>query len=208
MFFMMKNLKRVGICFLIAVFVWMGMIVVDRQKLRQELIRLHVVAASDSAEDQALKLQVRDAVVDSLSRELANVTDVEQAKVYLQSQLPRIQNLAQQVLEKAGCSDRVQVSLELEEFTKRIYDTFTLPAGLYDALRIVIGEGEGHNWWCVVFPSLCLPATAAGFEDVAVGSGFSDRLTHTLEEKGGYQIRFFLLDVVGRIENFFHHDAA
>lgn len=205
---MIKSLKRVGICFLAAVLVWMGMIVVDRQKLRQELIRLHVVAASDSAEDQALKLQVRDAVVKSLSQELANVTDVEQAKVYLQSQLPRIQNLAQQVLEQAGCSDRVQVSLELEKFTKRIYDTFTLPAGLYDALRIVIGEGKGHNWWCVVFPSLCLPATSAGFEDVAAGAGFSDGLTNTLEEKEGYQIRFFFLDVVGQIENFIYDRLA
>lgn len=205
---MVKNLKRVGICFLIAAFVWGSMIVVDRQKLRRELIRLHVVAASDSAEDQALKLRVRDAVVDSLSRELANVTDINQAKAYLQGQLPRIQNLAQDVLDAAGCADSVHVSLELEEFTKRIYDTFTLPAGLYDALRIVIGEGKGHNWWCVVFPSLCLPATSEEFEDVAVGAGFSDTLTNTLEEKQGYEIRFFFLDVVGQIENFFHHETA
>lgn len=168
---MRKLLKRIGICFLIVCLVWCGTVIADRQRLREELIRLHVVAASDSDEDQALKLRVRDAVVESLEDAMADLTDAEQAKAYLQENLPKIENLANQVLQEAGCTDTVQVSLAVEEFATRVYDTFTLPAGLYDSLRIIIGEGEGHNWWCVVFPSLCIPATSDGFEDTAAGAG-------------------------------------
>ena len=201
---MKKALKRIGICALIAAVIWMGMLISDKQLLREELIRLHVVAASDSPEDQALKLRVRDAVIESLKAEMANLIDADQAKEYLQQNLPKIQTLANQVLREAGCCDEATVSLCLEKFTRRVYDTFTLPAGIYQALRITIGEGKGQNWWCVVFPSLCLPATGEGFEDVAAGAGFPESLTAALEGKDGYEIRFFLLDVLGKLENVLH----
>ena len=199
---MRKYLNRIGICLLIACFVWIGMLLADRHKLRQELIRFHVVASSDSQEDQAVKLQVRDAVLGAFREELQNLQDMEQAKAYLQENLPKIEAIANDVLAQAGFSDRAKASRCVEEFTTRVYDTFTLPAGIYESLRIVIGEGEGHNWWCVVFPSLCLPATSEGFEEVACGAGFSDTLTDTLE--GNHEIRFFVLDVLGSVENFLH----
>ena len=199
---MRKYLNRIGICLLIACFVWIGMLLADRHKLRQELIRFHVVASSDSQEDQAVKLQVRDAVLGAFREELQNLQDMEQAKAYLQENLPKIEAIANDVLAQAGFSDRAKASLCVEEFTTRVYDTLTLPAGIYESLRIVIGEGEGHNWWCVVFPSLCLPATSEGFEEVACGAGFSDTLTDTLE--GNHEIRFFVLDVLGSVENFLH----
>ena len=199
---MRKYLFRVGICLLAVGFVWAGMLVKDRQKLRQELIRFHVVAASDDPEDQAVKLRVRDAVIGAFQEELLNLHDVEQARAYLRENLPRIQTIANEVLEQAGFTDTATVSLCVEEFVTRVYDTFTLPAGLYESLRIVIGEGEGQNWWCVMFPSFCIPATAEGFEEVACGAGFSDTLTETLE--GECQIRFFFLDALGAVENFLH----
>ena len=195
-------MKRIGICLLLVCLVWAGALIADRKTLREELIRLHVVAASDSEEDQAIKLRVRDAVVESLQSEMQNLTDAEAAKAYLQENLPKIEAVANRVLEEAGCGDVATVSLAVEEFATRVYDTFTLPAGLYDALRITIGAGEGHNWWCVVFPSLCLPATSEGFEEVADCAGFSDSLTGALE--GEYEVRFFLLDALGRIENILH----
>lgn len=201
---MKKGLKRIGICFLLAAFVWAGTLIADRQKLREELVRLHVVAASDSEEDQSIKLQVRDAVVESLREEMQNLKDAEQAKAYLQENLPKIEALTNRVLREAGCGDVATVSLAVEEFAARVYDTFTLPAGLYDALRITIGEGEGKNWWCVVFPSLCVPATSEGFEETASCAGFPDSLTAALEGKDGYEIRFFLLDALGKIENLLH----
>ena len=199
---MRKCLNRMGICLLVAAVVWMVMLVADRQKLREELIRFHVVAASDSQEDQTVKLQVRDAVIEALQQEMQNLTDVEQAKAYLAENLPKIESIANDVLKQAGFTDTATARLCVEEFATRVYDTFTLPAGLYESLRIIIGDGEGQNWWCVVFPSLCLPATTEGFEEVACGAGFSDSLTDTLE--GEHEIRFFFLDVLGSVENFLH----
>ena len=199
---MRKYLNRVGICLLAVCLVWTWMLVKDRETLRQELIRFHVVAASDDPADQAVKLQVRDAVIAAFQEELQNFHDMDQAKAYLQENLPKIQAVANDVLAQAGFPDTATVSLCIEEFATRVYDTFTLPAGLYESLRIVIGEGEGQNWWCVMFPSFCLPATSEGFEEVACGAGFSDTLTQTLE--GEHEIRFFFLDALGAVENFLH----
>ena len=199
---MKKLLKRVFACFLLVCLVYAGALVLDRQKLQNELIRLHVVAASDSEEDQAIKLQVRDAVLESLREGLENVKDIEAARVYIESQLPKLESVANEVLTTAGCGDVATVRLQVEEFAARVYDTFSLPAGLYDSLRITIGEGEGRNWWCVTFPTLCIPATTEGFEAVAAGAGFSDELTGTLT--GEYEVRFYLLDLLGQLENFLH----
>ncbi len=196
---MRSMIKRVAICGLLALSVWAGAVAADRETLNRELIRLHVVANSDSREDQDVKLRVRDAIVESLRQDLAQVSDVEGAKAYLQENLPKIQDIANRALQAAGCDAQAVVTLCKEAFDTRYYDTFTLPAGVYEALRVVIGEGEGHNWWCVVFPSLCLPATAEGFQAEAVGAGFSEELTDTLS--GDYEVRFFLLDWLGKAES-------
>ena len=201
---MKKLLKRVFVCFLLVCLVYGGALAADRQKLQNELVRLHVVAASDSEEDQAIKLQVRDAVLESLQDGLENATDIEAAKQYIASQLPRLESVANEVLAAAGCGDVATVSLQVEEFAARVYDTFSLPAGLYDSLRITIGEGEGRNWWCVTFPTLCIPATTEGFEAVAAGAGFSEELTGSLT--GEYEVRFYLLDLLGQLENFLHRE--
>lgn len=198
---MKKMIKRVSICLTIAVLIWCGSVVADRKTLNEELIRLHVVANSDSEEDQAIKLQVRDAVVESLQSAMEDMADIGEARAYLEENLPKIQAVANQVLTSAGVNADAVVTLAKEAFDTRYYDTFTLPAGVYESLRITIGEGEGHNWWCVVFPSLCMPATTSGFEDVAAGAGFDDALTATLEGQEGYEIRFFLLDKLGELEN-------
>ena len=200
----MKKLgRRVLFCGLVAAFFWCGSFVADRQRLNEELIRLHVVANSDSEEDQAVKLRVRDAVTESLCSAMAQVADVTEAKAYLQENLPKIQAVANEALEAAGFEPDAVVTLCREAFDTRIYDTFTLPAGVYDSLRVTIGEGEGKNWWCVVFPSLCIPATGEGFADVAAGAGFSDDLSGALTGEVGYEVRFFFLDALGKLENIF-----
>lgn len=199
--FMKKSLKRVGICMLITAFFWYATVLADRNQLNETLIRLHVVANSDSPEDQKIKLQVRDAVTASLKKELANVADVEKAKAYLQDNLPKIRQIANETLEAAGFHGEAVVSLCQEAFDTRYYDTFTLPAGIYEALRITIGAGEGQNWWCVVFPALCVPETTEAFADTAAGAGFSDSLNGTLTGAPQYELRFFLLDALGRLEN-------
>lgn len=200
---MRKGLKRVTFCLLLVGIIWCGTLISDRERLNEEIIRLHVVANSDSGSDQAIKLRIKDAIVESLQSEMENIADIDQAKAYLQENLPKIESIANQVLAAAGYDMQAVASLAQEAFDTRYYDTFTLPAGVYEALRITIGEGDGKNWWCVVFPTLCIPATTAEFEDVAVGSGFSDALTKALEGEAGYELRFFLLDVMGRVENIF-----
>ena len=199
---MKKLMKRIGICLILAASVWCGTLLADRQRLNEELIRFHVVANSDSEEDQAVKLQVRDAVLASLQNDLNKIADVEEAKAYLQANLPKIQSVVNQALEAAGCDREAVVTLCREAFDTRYYDTFTLPAGVYEALRIVIGDGEGHNWWCVAFPSLCLSATSEEFASKAAGAGFPDSLTGALDGEKAYEVRFFLLDALGELENF------
>ena len=189
---------------LIASLIWCAMIVADKKALREELIRLHIVAASDSEEDQSLKLRVRDAVLSSLREGMETVTDIEQARAYLQENLSQIEAVANRVLREAGCTDTATASLQPEEFDIRHYDTFTLPAGIYEALRITIGAGEGHNWWCVAFPTLCVGATVEEFEKTASCAGFSDALSGALAGEETYEVRFLILDVLGRLENFFH----
>lgn len=200
---MKKLLKRIAFCACITAFVWGWGVIADRQTLNEELLRLHVVAASDSEGDQAVKLRVRDAVIESMSEDLAKIGDIDQARAYIEENLPKIQQTANEVLKALGYDETAVATLKEEVFDTRYYDTFTLPAGVYDALRITIGEGEGKNWWCVVFPTLCVPATSDGFEDVAAGAGFSDSLTAALEGENGYEIRFYLLDLLGRVEGFF-----
>ena len=197
---MRKMIRRIGICLCISSLVWVGGIIGDRERLNENLIRMHVVAASDSREDQDLKLLVRDAVTESLQEAMADIRDTEEAKAYLQENLDRIREIANGVLTSNGCQDTAVVTLCKEAFDVRHYDTFSLPSGIYDALRITIGEGQGHNWWCVVFPTLCIPATSDGFSDVAAGAGFPDALTAALEGEAGYEIRFFLLEALGELE--------
>ena len=182
----------------------MGTLIADRQRLNEELIRLHVVANSDSETDQSVKLKVKDAVVDSLQQSLKDVSDVEQAKQWISQNPTQIQKIANDALTEAGSDDNAVVSLCKEVFDTRYYETFTLPAGVYEALRITIGEGNGKNWWCVAFPSLCIPVTSDGFEAAAAGAGFSESLNNTLMQKQGYEVRFYLLDVLGRLENIFY----
>ena len=202
--FMRKLWKRVVFVAVVVAMFWTGTLIADRQRLNQELIRLHVVANSDAAEDQQIKLRVRDAIVESLRQGMTEVLDVEQAKAYLRQQLPQLEELANRVLREAGFSETAVVSLNTESFPTRDYDTFSLPAGVYESLRVTIGEGAGRNWWCVVFPEFCVPATAEGVEHVAVSNGFPDTLGETLTGSDGYQVRFFLLDCLGKLENLFH----
>lgn len=193
--------KRIGICLLAAALIWTAGLIRDRNLLKEEMIRLHVVGASDSEEDQAVKLQVRDAVLASLGADLGHLTDGDAAVAYLQEQLPKIEAAANGVLEAAGFSDRVRVSLDMEAFPTRFYETFALPSGVYRTLRVVIGTGEGQNWWCVAFPGLCTGATSEEFQAAASCAGFPEELTQTLQTEESYEIRFYLLDLLGRIEN-------
>ena len=201
---MRKILKAVGVLVLLAVVLYMGSVFRDKNLLSDEVLRLHVVGASDSEADQAVKLKVRDAVLEAVDNLTEGADSKQEAERIIGGRLGELEKAANAVLLNEGFADRATVTLKREEFPTREYDTFTLPAGVYDSLRVTIGSGEGRNWWCVVFPSLCVPAASDGTADMAVGAGFSDSLTGAITEEPQYEVRFFLLDCLGYLENFFH----
>ena len=201
---MRKIAKILCTCTILLGVFWLLDVAADRKILGENLIRLHVVADSDSDADQNVKLQVRDAITRRLQPVMGDFQNVRQAEDYLQAHLSELEQIANQALEAAGSSDKATVTLGKEAFPLRRYDTFSLPSGVYRSLRITIGEGQGKNWWCVVFPSLCMPAAGENFNDTAAGAGFSNGLSDTLKEEEPYQVRFFLLDLLGKVQNFFH----
>lgn len=198
---MRKHLKRIAWLGCLVCLVWLGGLLTDSTRLQSDILRLHVVGASDTAEDQSLKLQVRDAVVASLQEGLADLTDPQAAVDYVTTMLPKLEQAANQVLAAAGCGDLATVTLAREAFPVRDYDTFSLPSGVYQALRVTIGEGEGKNWWCVVFPQLCSGATSEAFVQTASTAQMPETLTGALD--GEYEIRFWVLDQLGKLQNFF-----
>ena len=194
---MKRHMKRIGWVALTVACIWLWGIVTDSGDLREILLRLHVVGASNSAEDQAVKLQVRDAVLGSLEEGLRDMTDPQEAWDYVSRMLPQVEAAANRALAAAGFSETVQVSLTEEAFPTREYDTFSLPAGVYKALRVVIGEGEGKNWWCVVFPQLC--GAEGEFVETASTAGLDPELARSLE--GEYELRFWVLEKLGELKN-------
>ena len=179
-------------------------LIADHQTLKNEVIRLHVVANSNTEEDQQVKISVKDAILEYLNETTLDMSDVQAVKEYLQTHLSEINQVVQEKLKELGVVTRSQVTFTQEEFGIREYDTFSLPSGIYESLRVELGEAQGKNWWCVVFPALCHGATQEDFKVTAVAGGFGDTLTNTLTQDSGYEIRFFFLDCFGKLENFFH----
>ena len=200
---MKRFVKYLWIPLVLAFFLSCVSAIGQKQKLKESVIRFHVVAHSNETQDQQLKLLVRDAILEQLQPAISALPDMASAKTYLQENLHQIQEIADNALIAAGSDQRSLVTLEQEAFDMRQYDTFALPSGVYESLRVSIGQAQGKNWWCVVFPSLCMPAVGENFSDAAAGAGFDDGLTNTLQQKKGYEIRFFLLDWLGWLENLF-----
>lgn len=162
-----------------------------QRSIASGLVRLHVIAASDEAEEQALKLRVRDAVLAWLRPRLAEAGSAAEAEEILLRELPGIREAALAASEGRP----VTVSLGPEDYPLRRYGGFSLPAGRYESLRVVLGDGKGHNWWCVIFPTLCLDAAETGAlreqlpgEDYALVTGES-----------GFRLRFRLVELWGEL---------
>ena len=178
------------------VFLSSGVFALQTQEdLADKVVRLHVLANSDSGEDQALKLKVRDAVLGRAEELLSGTLNRREAESLLRGQLLELERLALQTVREAGYAYPVTVELADTEFPTREYDGFTLPAGEYLALRVLIGEAEGQNWWCVVFPPLCT-AAAAEFENTASSAGFStEEVALITEESTEYVLKFKIVEL-------------
>ena len=168
----------------------------EQRGLAARLIRLHVVAASDTPADQARKLAVRDALLPRIAALTADCADADSAARALEAGLPALTAAAARSL---GTGEPVTASLAWEPFPRRDYRSFSLPAGPYRALRVVLGAGQGHNWWCVAFPALCLPAAeeaeAAAFDEAAEAAGIFDTERGLMQpDSSRVQLKFRLLD--------------
>lgn len=167
-------------------------------EIRQSVLRLHILANSDSAEDQALKLKVRDAVLKEGSDIFNNASDRETAQQRIEKNSDRLVAIAKRVIKENGYDYDVQIKFSNEFFNTRTYDDVTLPAGMYDAVRILIGSGEGKNWWCVMFPPMCLPAaeSSAQIDDV-----LTKNEVKIVKSNPEYEVRFKIVEVFEKIKN-------
>ena len=173
-----------------------------QKELADEVLRFHVLANSDSREDQALKLKVRDQVGTLMAEKLKDADSLEESERIVKANLNLIENCAADVISAEGYAYPVSAALENCTFPEKTYGTYTFPGGVYEALRVVIGSGEGHNWWCVMYPNLCF---ANSMYEVDAGSG--EKLREVLDpkeyasvlQKGNYQVRFKLLDLLNQV---------
>lgn len=164
----------------------------EQRALAARLIRLHVVAASDEPADQARKLRVRDALLPQIAALTADCPDADAAARALTRALPGLEALAAGTL---NGGESVRASLAWESFPRRDYPGFSLPAGSYRALRVILGAGQGHNWWCVAFPALCLPAEPEAFGETACAAGLSPEQISLMDpEAETTRIKFRVLD--------------
>lgn len=162
------------------------------EALSDALVRLHVIAVSDDAEEQEIKLRVRDSVLAYLEPRLEGADDAAEARELISAELDGIKAAA----ETAAEGREVSVTLSREYYPTRDYGSFALPAGSYESLRVVLGEGEGHNWWCVVFPPLCLSAAEAENALETLGGDSAQLLSG---EGEGVVFKFRLLELWGEL---------
>ena len=174
-----------------AVFLLTGAWALNTQRdLADRVVRLHVLANSDSEEDQALKLLVRDAVLERATALLERTESRAEAETLLRESLPELEAIGEETVRANGYSYDVAAELEDTSFPTKDYDGFSLPAGEYLALRILIGAGAGQNWWCVVFPPLCT-AASADVPETALAAGLTeDQVSLMTEEDSGYVLKF------------------
>lgn len=175
----------------------------DGEQIRNSVIRLHVLANSDDPTDQENKLLVRDrllSAVDGLTDGFTDRTDAESA---IREQIPELTELCTSVLREAGSEDSVLITLTEEYYPTREYENLRLPAGRYLSLRVILGAGEGHNWWCVLFPPVCTSSAKADEELAEVGFTPNQVRMLTDEEDVHYVIRFKIVEVVSELKERF-----
>lgn len=179
---------------------WLGR---EQAELADQVIRLHVIANSDSEEDQALKLEVRDRILERAQALYPEHATLEEARAALEESLPELSRIGEQTVKAAGYDYPVTAELTQCWFPTKEYEDFALPAGDYTALRIVIGEGEGQNWWCVAFPPLCLGAASQSVEEAAQAGYFdADQTALITGESEGYVLKFKGMELLGELKQF------
>lgn len=170
------------------------------ERIYQSVLRLHVLANSDSEEDQSLKLKVRDAILAHVSPLVIDAGSRQEAAEILSAELDNIKDVAKKAVEENGYSYSVEVDLTVEEYPTRSYEAMSFPSGEYLSLRVMLGEAEGQNWWCVLFPPLCLSAASEELDNeeafIAVGLTSEQYKVITESDGGKYYLRFKILEAL------------
>lgn len=204
-----KSTKSVGIvlaiCFGLVILSGILMIIPSKQEgdIYDNVIRFHVIANSDSTEDQVLKLELRDAVIENYSDILKLCKDKKAAEVTLDSITDSINEFAHGFIKEKGFDYTCDTTLDKEYYNRIDYQNFSMPEGNYTSLRIKIGDGKGQNWWCVLFPPLCTQAALGktseeDYEDVFIEAGFTGEQYRILTEndKPKYRLKFRLIELL------------
>ena len=190
-----------GVLCILAAGSWLGE---EQQELADSVIRFHVIANSNSREDQALKLAVRDRVLEQAQAVYPENATLPQARAALEGALDQLAQAGQAVVEEQGYDYQVTARMEQCWFPTKEYDGFALPAGEYTALRVVIGEGQGQNWWCVAFPPLCLGAAGETVDTAAQAGYFTpEQVSLVTEENTGYVLKFKGMELLGELKEIF-----
>ena len=194
----MKNIPQFAFAMLIATMMLAAFPTDAEAGIYEDTIRLHILANSDSAEDQELKLAVRDRLLKEYGEILNNGGSFDEAKILIERMLPEIEIKATKWIRELGFDFKVKATLTVEWYETREYADFALPAGYYTSLRVLIGEGEGKNWWCVMYPPLC---TEIACEKAPADDGVIDYTNEefSLIKNGKYNIKFKILEELSRL---------
>lgn len=170
----------------------------DCKEVRNNVVRLHILAESDCDADQNVKLLVRDALLESGAEIFSGTTTLETASEALEKEKDKLIAIAENVLRENGFDYGVTINLEREYYTTRTYENYTLPAGEYLSLKVVLGKGEGHNWWCVMFPPLCLPAASFSSDIDAILGADGAKIINSNPK---YEMRFKIVEVFEKVKS-------
>ena len=166
------------------------------RNIRREVLRLHVVADSDSETDQKLKLLVRDEVLKKGGELFYGSVTADEAERVIIPRTDELKAAAENVLRQNGCDNSVEITVGEEYFATRCYENFTMPAGVYTAVRVNIGSAQGQNWWCVMFPPLCLPAASADAD-----AFFTEGEMKVISSSPEYEPRFKIVEIIEKIKS-------
>ncbi len=198
-FFMNKTLKIFVPLFLVFVFVfsYIAPFIETSENISDQVFRLHILANSDSAEDQQLKLKVRDEILKKGEKVFASSNSLEETIELCKDNIALFQQTAEQCLKDNGSDYDVKVYVDKEYFNTREYDEITLPSGIYNALKIEIGQGKGHNWWCVMFPAICLSSVT----DDELNKYLSEDEQKLVNSDSKYEVRFKIVEIYEKVKS-------
>lgn len=188
-----KIAVSVALGVVLSLVVSIGGFAVTCDNIRREVMRLHVIAASDSEADQQLKLKVRDGVLTAGAEVFDGSVNVSNAVRKLTPELEKIEHTAENIVKENGFDYDVKVTLSREFFATRTYENVTLPAGKYLAVKVVIDEGQGKNWWCVMFPTLCLPAAVVKTE---IDDVLNEKEAKLVSRNPKFEPRFKIVEII------------